>query len=418
MPPPPRLRLWLIAGGLLAAMGIAAAFLSASDPLPHAQSGRREDTWTVVGRDFVRSVRLSGTVEAVESTTIAAPRIGQGNTPLVITKLVPSGAAIRRGDVIVEFDRETQLAAALDRRVELKRLDQDIRQREAAERVAAVRNQGEILLAASSLSRARLEMLKNDMLPRVQAEKNRQALAQAEATLKQLRATFDLRRRAARADLQILRIRRARAENAMTEAETNTSKMSVRAAISGIAVLRSIWRPGGMSEVQEGEEVYSGTPIVDIVNPALMRVRANVNQADINVVVVGLPVRIGLDAYPDLFFDGRVSQVPPLATTSALSEKVRTFVALIEVQSSHPNLMPDLTAWVDVELAKEPGVLVVPRDAIRQEADRGVVRVYQGGRFEERAVTLGAMNAHEAVVVSGLEEGAVVERNVNTQGAR
>jgi multidrug efflux pump subunit AcrA (membrane-fusion protein) len=204
----------------------------------------------------------------------------------------------------------------------------------------------------------------------------------------------------------------------MRQAESNADKMSVRATISGMAVLRSIWKSNNMAEVQEGEEVRSGMPIVDIVNPSLMRVRAKVNQADINDIVVGLPVRIGLDAYPDLFFDGHVAQVSPLATTSTMSPKVRTFVALIGVKGSHPNLMPDLTASLDVQLAKEPGVLVVPRDSIRYDGDRAFVRVRRGGDFQDQPVTVGSMNAHEAVVASGLEEGAVIERNVNTRGGR
>ena len=57
-----------------------------------------------------------------------------------------------------------------------------------------------------------------------------------------------------------------------------------------------------------------------------MRVRARVNQADINELQVGQPVRVGLDAYPELSFDGRVAQISPLGVTSTLSPKVRTFV--------------------------------------------------------------------------------------------
>ena len=53
------------------------------------------------------------------------------------------------------------------------------------------------------------------------------------------------------------------------------------------------------------------------------------------------------------------------------------FTALIEVDGSHPNLMPDLTA-LDVELSREPRVLVVPRDAIRYDGDRAFVRVQRG----------------------------------------
>jgi HlyD family secretion protein len=185
-----------------------------------------------------------------------------------------------------------------------------------------------------------------------------------------------------------------------------------------MAVLRSIWKSNNMAEVQEGEEVRSGMPIVDVVNPASMRVRAKVNQADIGGMRPGLPVRIGLDAYPDLTFTGRVAQISPLAVTSTLSPKVRNFIALIAVDGSHPNLMPDLTASLDVELARQPGVLVVPRDALRSEGGHLYVRVQKGSGFADQEVAIGEVNAHEAVVTSGLSEGTVVERNAGGGAAR
>ena len=74
-----------------------------------------------------------------------------------------------------------------------------------------------------------------------------------------------------------------------------------------MAVLRTIWKSSTMAEIQEGEEVRAGVPVVDIVNPKAMRVRARVNQADINDLRVGQPVKVGLDAYPDLFFAGGIA---------------------------------------------------------------------------------------------------------------
>jgi hypothetical protein len=173
-----------------------------------------------------------------------------------------------------------------------------------------------------------------------------------------------------------------------------------------------------MMEIQEGEEVRSGMPVLDIVNPSMMRVRAKVNQADITSLKTGQPVRIGLDAYPDLSFTGRIAQISPLGVTSQLSPKVRTFVVLVEIDGAHPNLMPDLTASLDVELAREPGALVVPRDAIRRDGDTAFVRVRRGARIEDQAVTVGSMSAHEAVIAAGLADGAVIERNVATGGSR
>jgi HlyD family secretion protein len=390
----------------------AAAFRSAGERPQTGLSNGRESTATLERRDFVRAVRLSGTVEAVQSTTVAAPRLSGPNTnSLVVTKLIPGGTTVKPGDLLVEFDRQQQLTNALDRRAELNDLEQQIRKKQAEGLAARARDESELQQAQSALTRAELEILKNPMLAKIQAEKNDQALEEAQARLKQLKATFDLKRVAAEADLKVLHIRRNKAENAMKQAETNATRMEIHSPIAGLAVIRTVWKTSNQSEILEGEEVRAGVPVVDIVNPAVMRVRARVNQADINDLAVGQPVKIGLDAYPDLAFTGRVTQISPIAVTSTLNPKVRSFVMLIEVNGSHPNLMPDLTASLDVELARVPNALVAPRDAIRYDGDRAFVRVRTAEKFEDRAVTVGATSAHEAVITSGVDPGAVVARN-------
>lgn len=390
---------------------------SPSDSQP--ATGRRENTLKVVRRDFVRSVRLSGTVEAVQSTTISAPRLsGPNSNSLVITRMVRPGSTVSPGDLIVEFDRQEQIKNSLDRRAELQDLDQQIAKREAQERAARAHDDSELTLAESSIGRARLEMGKNELLPKINVEKNKLALEQAEATLTQLKATYDLKRRAAEADIRILKIRRDRSAKAERQAETNAERMSIHAPIGGMAVVKTTWKGNNMADIQEGEEVRAGVPIVDIVNPNAMRVRARVNQADVNELKVGQAVRVGLDAYPTLFFDGRVAQISPLGVTSVLSAKVRNFIVLVDVTGSHPNLMPDLTASLDVTLARTAGAIVIPRDALQQSGDRTAVRVQRGSGFEDRAVTVAALSAHEAMIGSGLDEGTVVARNVSGTAGR
>ena len=243
-------------------------------------------------------------------------------------------------------------------------------------------------------------------------------LEQTRATLEQLKATYQLKRQAADADLRVLQIRRDRAAQAEQQAAGNADRMSIHAPIGGMVVVKTIWKGNNMAVVQEGEEVRAGVPVVDIVNPSAMRVRARVNQADINDLQVGQPVRIGLDAYPALFFGGRVAQISPLGVTSTLSQSVRTFAALIDVDGSHPNLMPDLSASLDVTLARSPRAIVVPRDALRADGNRTFVRAEHGGGFEDRLVTIASLNAHEAMLASGLDEGAVIARNVQSTSGR
>jgi HlyD family secretion protein len=188
--------------------------------------------------------------------------------------------------------------------------------------------------------------------------------------------------------------------------------MVVTSPISGMVVLRMVWRAGGQVEIQEGEEARPGMPIMQVVDPTAMRVRVKVNQADVHILQVGQPARISLDAYPELQFPGRVEQVTPVGTTSMLTTRVRNFVAMVSVEGSHPKLLPDLSAAVDVELERKGNVIVVPRDAVVLERDTFMVRVLDGDGARPRVVTLGAMSDHEVIVASGLEPGMTVQRHV------
>ena len=198
----------------------------------------------------------------------------------------------------------------------------------------------------------------------------------------------------------------------MRQAESNADRMAIKSPIGGMAVLRSIWKSNNMAEVQEGEEVRSGMPIVDVVNPAAMRVRAKVNQADIGALRPGLAGahRAGRVSRPVLHRPGE-RRSRRSRSRRRCRPKVRSFIALIAVDGAHPNLMPDLTASLDVETARQPGALVVRRDALHFDGEQVFVRVRRGNDVSDQMVTIGSMNAHEAVVTSGLTDGAVVERN-------
>jgi multidrug efflux pump subunit AcrA (membrane-fusion protein) len=365
---------------------------------------------------FIRTLRLTGIIESIRYHNVAAPRLvgvsGPGSNTLIITKLTGGGALVKEGDLLVEFDRQNQLKAAFDKRAEYLDLEEQIRKKRGEQEQAGARDDAELALAGYAVDSARLEVRKNEVLPAINAEKNSQRLEEAQARLKQLQATFELKRRAEQAEVRILEIQRDRARTAMQQAEQNASRMVVKSPIPGLIVLRMNWRGGQMVEIQEGEEARPGMPIMLVVDPAAMLVRVKVNQADVHLMRAGQPARISLDAYPGLQFQGRVEQVAPVGATSRLTDRVRNFVAMVSIQGNHPKLMPDLSAAVDVELERRDDVIVVPRDAVTGEKDNFSVRVMDGERARPRAVTLGPMNDHEVVVASGLEPGVKVQRHV------
>lgn len=378
----------------------------------NAGAGQRARTAIVEQKDFTHAVRVHGIIEAVESHTIAAPRLsGQGLNTLIITRLVKNGSAVHQGDVLVEFDRQAQLKNVLDKEAEYKGLIAQIGKMQADQAAARAADETELKKAEDALKTAELEVKKNEIVSRIDAEKNLQDLEQAKATFQQLTETFDLKRQAAKADLRILEIQRDRALTAMKWSQSNTEKMLVHASMDGVAVINSMWKGGSMSDVQEGDEVRAGFPFMQVVNPRRMHARARVNQADIEQLREGQSVHIGLDAYPEISFSGKVENIAAVAQTSAFSGKARTLIVLFSINGTDAKLMPDLSAAVDIELDRQPKVLVAPRDAVVAENGKHFVLAKNGSGYDKREVQVGAVNDAEQVIVSGVEKGAVLLRN-------
>jgi HlyD family secretion protein len=294
-------------------------------------------------------VRLHGSVEPVRSHPLVVPRlIGSGNGSLVIVHLVKPGTMVKRGDLLIEFDRAAQIKTAHDREAEYRDFVEQITKKRGEQLTARAHDEAEIKTAENAVKAADLEMLKNEMSPPIVAEQNTLNLAEARAKLEQLRKTFELKRKADAADVRALEIQRDRAKNAWTHADGNAARMRIESAIDGMVVLKTTWKNGTMGEVQEGEEVRSGLPILDVIDASAMRVRARVNQADVSELRVGQPARITLDSYPSKTFNGRLEQLSQIGATSTMSNRVRTFLAVFSISGSDPHLMPDLAAAIDV----------------------------------------------------------------------
>jgi multidrug resistance efflux pump len=298
------------------------------------------------------ALRLHGAVEPVRSHPVVVPRLAGSNTgTLVIVHLVKPGTLVKKGDLLIEFDRQVQIKAANDRQAEYRDFVEQINRKRGEQITARAHGEAELKMADNAVKSAELEVQKADVVPPITAEQNRLTFDEARAKAAQIRRTFDLRRKADAADIRALEIQRDRAYNAAKHAEANASKMRVVSPIDGMVVLKSTWKNGTMSEVQEGEEVRSGLGIMDVIDSSAMRVRAKVNQADVSALRLGQPVRITLDSFPSKVFTGRLDQLSQIGAVSQMSNRVRSFLAVFSVDGSDPHLMPDLAAAIDVDAA-------------------------------------------------------------------
>lgn len=394
----------LLLGSLIFLPRIEALFGSR----PSAAPGPSQ-TVVVERRPFSRTLRLAGTTEAAHSFVVLAPRLeGAQLSNLVITYLVQPGAQVKKGDVLVRFDPQGQMKDYLDKQDQYTGLRGQFAQKEADEAIAKAKDDTELEQAANDLKRAQLEMQKNEIVSRIDAEKNEESLQEAQATLAQLKETYQLKRKAGAAAIRILQLQCDRAQEAMRYAQSNTAKMTVRSRMDGIAVFNTIWLGGRMGTVQSGDTVRPGVPFLQVVDPSQMEARVPVNQADFAEVQHGQAAVIHLDAYPSLSLPAVLEEISPLGLPGRFSQKVRNFSARFQIQGRDPRLLPDLSVAVDIALERQQEAPVVPLGSIGHESSGDYLWVKDGAGFQKRRVRIGERNDMEAVVLSGVSPGEVI----------
>jgi len=308
-----------------------------------------------VPADLTQNLRLKGTTEAVLSRAILAPALaGQQMSTLTITKLAPSGSHLKRGDLLVEFDRQAQIRDFIDKQADYSKLVNQVVEEQAKENAARAKDETELKQAENNLSKTDLEMQKVEVDSRIDAEKAQQNADEAKATVAQLRETFDLKRKAAAAAVRILEIQRDRTRETMLHAQANAALMLIHSPIDGVVVLSTVWKQGKMGEVQEGDQVRPGVPFMQVIDPSRMQVRVLANQQDFLDLQIGQPSKVHLDAYPELEFPGNLEEVAPIGRNGDFSSRLRTFSVVFSIVGNDARLMPDLSAAVDVDV-QHPG---------------------------------------------------------------
>jgi multidrug resistance efflux pump len=332
---------------------------------------------------------------------------------MVVTKLAPSGAHVKSGDLLVEFDPQAQMKDYLDKKSTYDNLVSQVAQKQTDEDIARAKDDTAMQQADDELKRSQLEIQRNEVVSRIDAEKNQEAVDEAQTTLKQLKETYQLKRAAALAGIRILEIQRDRAKDAMRYALGNAAKMTVHSPMAGVVVYNTIWLGGRMGTVQQGDQVRPGLPFLQVVDPSRMEVRVELNQVDLLKIHPGQQAQLHLDAYPGMTLPAVLDELSPLGHTGQFSELVRTFTARFSVQGSDPRLLPDLSAAMDINLGSENDVLVVPCQSVGSEVGGAFVWRKTSSGFEKRVVKIGRRNDFSSVVESGLVEGDVIQRDAS-----
>lgn len=298
-----------------------------------------------------RTVRVTGTIQAVRSIQVQVPMTeGQGGN-LTLTRLIGNGATVRAGDLLAEFDRTNQFKLAREAQAKYDDLTHQVEQKEAEHKSNVEKRASEQDQAEADLKKARIEIHKGPILSEIEQEKNAVKLEDAKEHLASLKRSDHDHDVAEAAELRILELQRDRQKIAVARQQANAQKLELRAPISGMVALQNVFRNNSMGHAQEGDQLWPGSPLLQLFDRSAMVVLLSVGEPDGAVLVPGAKAIVHLDAFPNLTFTAHFDSASPVAS-AALESPIKTFSARFILDQSDPHLLPDLSAAVDVEVPR------------------------------------------------------------------
>ncbi len=206
--------------------------------------------------------------------------------------------------------------------------------------------------------------LENLKTMRQKAEEEAQLRVDNSTTrLDELVATFDNEKLLTQQSRVSAEANKLRRESSLKNEAERLDWTTIRAPMAGIVTLL---------ELEEGEIVTSGRsafsqspPIMTIVDPSKMVVKTFINEVDMERLRLDQRAEIKVDAYQTKTYDGKVYEISP---SGQEQDNIISFEVMIEVSGSPEELRPGMSADVDIITYEETDVLLLPLDALINEA--------------------------------------------------
>ncbi|WP_031498544.1 efflux RND transporter periplasmic adaptor subunit [Bryobacter aggregatus] len=158
-------------------------------------------------------------------------------------------------------------------------------------------------------------------------------------------------------------------------------------------------------DAKVGSYVNPGALVANVGEVSTLKVLVFVDEPELGRVHQNMPVSITWDALEGKTWRGHVDKVPtqivPLGTRQVGEVECR-------IANANGDLLPGTNVNVTVQTRKQEGVLLVPKEAIRNRDGEAGVWVVQNGALHWKKVETGAGNITNAIVLQGLQEGEVV----------
>ena len=226
-------------------------------------------------------------------------------------------------------------------------------------------------------------------------------LEKAQRTYEQAQQNYKLRYEKAIANMDEVMASFTQAQRKLKDLQDVLKQFTIIAPKKGMLIYRRNW-DGNKLGVGAKLNVWENI-VAELPDLSSMISRTYVNEIDISKVKVGQPVKIGVDAFPEKKFTGKVIEVANIGEQQQNSN-AKVFEVKIIVNEFDSILRPAMTSKNTIITAQVDNALSVPLESIFGNDSVSFVYKKDGGSLIKQQVITGQSNENEVIIKEGLKE--------------
>jgi hypothetical protein len=353
--------------------------------------------------NFPIEVSVTGELIAKSSEKIFGPQCLRqvGIWQVKMQDIIPDGTVVDSGQYVASLDR-TEIAGKIkDEETNTEKLESQLTKTRLDTSLELRSARDELINLQFGLEEKKITLEQSKYEPPATIRQVEIELDKATRALDQAEKNYKLKYQKAVANMQEVNASYNQAKRKLDDMQTGLKEFTVKAPKAGMVIYKRNWDG---SKLGVGGMINAWDNVVaELPNLKEMISKTYVNEIDISKVKVGQQVKIGIDAFPEKKFTGKVIEVANIGE-QLQNSNAKVYEVRIIINEFDSILRPAMTTKNTILTTIIDSVLYAPIEAIFNTDSISFVYKKDGGSVLRQQVIAGESNENEIIIREGMKQ--------------
>ncbi|MCD6113337.1 MAG: efflux RND transporter periplasmic adaptor subunit [Bacteroidales bacterium] len=352
---------------------------------------------------FNINITTTGELEAKSSEKIYGPeglravRIYQ----VKIEDMIPDGTLVDSGQYVASLDKTEISNKIKDTQTELEKLESQYTKTKLDTSLDLRSARDELINLNFSLEEKKITLEQSKYEPPATIRQVKNDLEKVKRAYNQALKNYKLKTQKAKANMREITADLTKAKRKYERMLDVMKEFTVKAPKSGMVIYKRAWdgsKQGIGSTLSAWDNIVATLPDL-----SKMISKTYINEIDISKVKTQQKVEIGVDAFPEKKFTGKVIEVANIGE-QLRNSNAKVFEVKILVNEFDSILRPAMTTKNKIITSVIDSVLFIPIEGVHNNDSISFVYKKSGSRIVKQQVITGKSNENEIIIKKGLKK--------------